>query len=177
MAKAKIKDLKPDIRNYNKGNEFGNSLIEKSLRKFGAGRSILLDKNNNVIAGNKTLENASSIGMEDVEIVESDGTKIIAVRRTDIDINTKKGRELALADNASAKANIEFDTDLINQDWSVDEQAEWGVKVDFEINSEDEAEHGISNKFFLNIELNNESELQSWYEKLIKEGLNVKIIT
>jgi hypothetical protein len=41
----KIAELIPDDKNFNKGTEFGNSLIEKSLRKFGAGRSILLDKN------------------------------------------------------------------------------------------------------------------------------------
>ena len=41
MSKLKLSDLTPDDKNYNKGSEFGNSLIEKSLRKFGAGRSIL----------------------------------------------------------------------------------------------------------------------------------------
>ncbi len=44
MKQVKISDLVPDNKNYNKGTQFGNSLIEKSLRKLGAGRSILLDK-------------------------------------------------------------------------------------------------------------------------------------
>lgn len=70
---GKIKDLIPDDKNYNTGNEFGNSLIEKSLRNLGAGRSILIDKNNRIIAGNKTIENAVAIGLEDMQIVESDG--------------------------------------------------------------------------------------------------------
>jgi sporulation protein YlmC with PRC-barrel domain len=110
MAKTtKLKDLIPDNKNFNKGTEYGNSLIEKSLRKFGAGRSILIDKNNRIIAGNKTIENAAAIGLEDLQIVESDGTKIIAVKRTDIDLDSKEGRELALADNATAKANIDWD--------------------------------------------------------------------
>ena len=39
----KIKELIQDDKNFNKGTEFGNSLIEKSFRKFGAGRSILID--------------------------------------------------------------------------------------------------------------------------------------
>ena len=110
MAKqsTKISDLIADDKNFNKGSEFGNSLIEKSFRKFGAGRSILIDKNNRIIAGNKSVENAMAIGMEDVQIVESDGTKIIAVKRTDIDLDSEQGREMALADNASAKANIVF---------------------------------------------------------------------
>ena len=110
---VKLSDLTPDDKNFNKGSEFGASLIEKSFRKFGAGRSILIDKNNRIIAGNKSFENAMSIGIEDVQIVESDGTKIIAVKRTDIDLDTPQGREMALADNASAKANIVFDAELI----------------------------------------------------------------
>jgi len=116
MAKdkhIKISELIPDDKNFNKGSQFGNSLIEKSFTKFGAGRSILLDKNNRIIAGNKSVENASAIGMEDVQIVESDGKRIIAVKRTDIDLDSPEGREMALADNAAAKANIVFDAELV----------------------------------------------------------------
>ena len=125
---SKIKDLIPDNKNYNNGNEFGNSLIEKSLRNLGAGRSILIDKNNRIIAGNKTVENAVAIGLEDMQIVESDGTKIIAVKRTDIDLDSKKGRELALADNASAKANIVWNHENLKEDWGDDELKGWGIE-------------------------------------------------
>jgi DNA modification methylase len=127
MSKVKISDLTPDDKNYNKGTQFGNSLIEKSLRKFGAGRSILLDKNNRIIAGNKTIENAYTIGLDDVLIVETTGNQIVAVKRMDIDLDSKIGRELALADNAAAKANIEWDYDNIQQDWEIAEQEEWGI--------------------------------------------------
>lgn len=131
MAKTiKIKDLIPDDKNFNKGSEFGNSLIEKSFRKFGAGRSILLDKNNRIIAGNKSVENAGAIGMENVIVVESDGTQIIAVKRTDIDLDSPIGREMALADNASAKANIVFDAELIQAELSEAVAVEWGVNTD-----------------------------------------------
>jgi DNA modification methylase len=129
MSKLKISDLTPDDKNYNKGTQFGNSLIEKSLRKFGAGRSILLDKNNRIIAGNKTIENAYTIGLDDVLVVETTGNQIVAVKRMDIDLDSKIGRELALADNASSKANIEWNYDNIQQDWELSEQTEWGVNL------------------------------------------------
>jgi hypothetical protein len=138
MSKTtKIKDLIPDNKNFNKGTEYGNSLIEKSLRKFGAGRSILIDKNNRIIAGNKTIENAAAIGLEDLQIVESDGTKIIAVKRTDIDLDSKAGRELALADNATAKANIDWDIETtfeVANEFGFD-AGEWGIN-NFETASE-----------------------------------------
>ena len=62
MAKdkhIKISELIPDDKNFNKGSQFGNSLIEKSFTKFGAGRSILLDKNNRIIAGTNLLKRIS----------------------------------------------------------------------------------------------------------------------
>ena len=125
----KLKELIPDDKNFNKGSEYGNSLIEKSFRKFGAGRSILIDKNNRIIAGNKSVENAAAIGMEDLQIVESDGKRIIAVKRMDIDLDTPEGRELALADNATAKANIVFDAELIVAEVGEVVCEEWGVEL------------------------------------------------
>lgn len=134
MSKLKLSDLTPDDKNYNKGSEFGNSLIEKSLRKFGAGRSILLDKNNRIIAGNKTIENAGAVGLEDIIVVETTGNQIVAVKRTDIDLDSKIGRELALADNASAKASITWDFETIKVDWQEIEMQEWGIEIpDFEV--------------------------------------------
>lgn len=123
----KIKDLLPDEANFNTGTEFGNSLIDKSLSKFGAGRSILIDKNNRIIAGNKTIENAAANGFDDIVIVETTGEQIVAVKRTDIDLNTKKGREMALADNATAKANISWDAQTLTE-WEMP-LAEWGIDL------------------------------------------------
>ena len=131
LIKSKIENLTPDDHNFNKGSEYGNHLIEKSFREFGAGRSILIDRNNRIIAGNKSIEAASSIGMENVVIVETTGDEIVAVKRTDIDLDSKKGRELALADNATNKANLDFDEEEISK---LSEQFEfdasdWGIET------------------------------------------------
>ena len=109
---AKIEDLIQDDKNFNKGTEKGQKLIENSFTQFGAGRSILIDKNNKIIAGNKSVENATIIGLEDVIIVETTGDKLVAVKRTDIDLDSKEGREMALADNATSKVNIEWDEEV-----------------------------------------------------------------
>lgn len=143
MSKIKISDLTPDNKNYNKGSEFGNSLIEKSLRKFGAGRSILLDKNNRIIAGNKTIENAGSVGLEDIIVVETTGNQIVAVKRMDIDLDSKKGRELALADNASAKASITWDEDVLTADWEMQEIKDWGIEIKFDVLEAEEDDFAV----------------------------------
>lgn len=134
VKQTKIDELIPDDKNFNKGTEYGNSLIEKSLRKFGAGRSVLIDKNNRIIAGNKTIENASAIGLDDVIVVETDGKKIVAVKRTDIDLDSKEGRELALADNQTSAVNFSIDEDVlkdVSDELEID-LGEWGITFDEE---------------------------------------------
>lgn len=129
---ATIKDLKFDDKNFNKHTEYGMSLLEKSLRENGAGRSILLDKDNNIIAGNGIVEAAGQIGLEKVKVVEATGDEIIAVKRTDISLNSKKGREMALADNATAAVDLEWDEDAIKSEFDEDEVKEWGVELDWD---------------------------------------------
>jgi hypothetical protein len=88
-------------------------MIEDSLRQYGAGRSILLDKHGNIVAGNKTVENAAAIGMDDVIVVQSDGTKLVAVQRTDLDLADPHTRQLAIADNRSSQVSLDWDTETL----------------------------------------------------------------
>lgn len=131
VIETSIEYLVPDNKNFNKGTQFGEHLMDESLRKFGLGRSILLDKNDRIIAGNKTTEKAGELGFEKVVIVETDGSTLVAVKRNDIDLDSQKGRELALADNATSKANLSWDEEMIMQcaeQFDFDPE-EWGVSM------------------------------------------------
>lgn len=111
---GKIADLIPDDRNANTGTVRGSSVLEHSLRTYGAGRSILVDKNNRIIAGNKTIEAAGSIGLdEQTVVVETDGSSVVVVRRTDIDLDSPEGRGLAIADNRAGELNLEWSEDVL----------------------------------------------------------------
>lgn len=128
----KVTDLIPDDKNFNQGTTKGRQIIEKSLSQLGAGRSILIDKDNNIIAGNKTTEGAKEVGIEDIVVVETTGDILVAVQRTDIDINSKKGRELALADNVAAKENILLSHDMLrveSMNYGFD-TSDWGISTD-----------------------------------------------
>lgn len=141
VVETTIDKLRPDDQNFNKGTEYGEHLMEKSLRKFGLGRSILLDRNNRIIAGNKTAGKAVELGFEDVLVVETDGSTLVAVKRNDIDLDSAEGRELALADNATSEANLEWDNGLIAeaaQDFGFIPE-EWGVSVE-ELSEQEEQE-------------------------------------
>lgn len=108
-----IKDLIADDRNANKGTARGNEALKVSLKKYGGGRSILIDKNFKIIAGNKTAANAQAAGLKNVLVVPTDGKELIAVQRTDIDLDSKKGRELAIADNRTSELGLEWDAAVL----------------------------------------------------------------
>lgn len=132
IKQIKTEDLVQDGRNFNKGTAKGERLMTKSLKELGAGRGILVDKNGNIIAGNKTQLAAIKAGIKKAVVVQTEGDALVVTQRTDIDINTKKGRELALADNATTEANLCWDIDEIQQactDFGLD-MDEWGIDID-----------------------------------------------
>lgn len=104
-----ISQIRHDKRNFNKGTDEGKEMMEKSFKEHGAGRSILLDKDGNIIAGNKSTSAARKAGIKKVRVIETDGTELIAVKRTDISIDSKEGREMALLDNRTAQVNLAWD--------------------------------------------------------------------
>ena len=99
-----ISDLQSDKRNARKRTPRGRKAIETSLRDLGAGRSIVIDRQGRIIAGHGTVEAAAKLGIADVWVIKSDGTKLIAVQRTDLDLDSDpKAQQLAIADNRASE--------------------------------------------------------------------------
>ena len=109
IPSLKLSDLQFDTKNANKGNARGRKVIASSLEQFGAGRSVLIDRDGKLIAGNKTVEGATAAGIDDVIIVQTDGTQLVAVQRTDLSLDDVKARGLAVADNRTAELGLEWD--------------------------------------------------------------------
>jgi hypothetical protein len=107
-----IADLAPDQQNANQGTQRGRGLLEKSLRRYGAGRSVLTDRDGNVIAGNKTVDVAAQLDLP-VRVVETDGHELVVVQRTDLDIDSAQGRGLAIADNRTGEAGLAWDNQVL----------------------------------------------------------------
>lgn len=105
-----------DPHNANLGTERGDAALEHSLRRYGAGRSILLDRHGTTVAGNKTRQKAEELGIP-IREVESDGSELVAVRRMDLDLATDPvARELAYADNRVAELDLSWDRAQIAAD-------------------------------------------------------------
>jgi DNA modification methylase len=102
MAEAShLRDLVADPQNARKHNPRNIGTIVDSLHEVGAARSIVIDENNVILAGNGVCEAAAEAGIEKVRVVEADGNEIIAVRRRGLTDLQKK--RLALFDNRTAE--------------------------------------------------------------------------
>ena len=114
-----ISSLLPDPRNARRHTDRNVDLITAALREVGAARSIVVDEDDVILAGNATVTAAAQAGIARVRIVEADGDELIAVRRAGLTPAQK--RRLALLDNRAAElaewdtavlASLSEDTDL-----------------------------------------------------------------
>jgi hypothetical protein len=97
-----ISQLVLDEKNANKGTKRGGEMLADSLRTYGAGRAVLVDRNNRVIAGNKTVEAARAAGMKSIAVIESDGDVLVAVQRGDLDLKRDKKARKGVGDSLEA---------------------------------------------------------------------------
>lgn len=107
-----LDDLTPDPKNARVRTDRSAKLIEASLTSYGAARSIVIDENGRVLAGNGTVEGAKAAGIKNVKIVEADGDEIIAVRRKGLTEDQKVG--LALADNRTSDTSS-WDQEMLHE--------------------------------------------------------------
>lgn len=94
-------DLTPDSENRRAHNPRNVGMIVDSLHRVGAGRSIVIDEDGVVLAGNGVVEAAAEAGIEQVRIIEASGHELIAVRRRGLTPEQK--RHLAISDNRAAE--------------------------------------------------------------------------
>lgn len=106
-----LEALLQDPKNARRRTQRSTGMIERSLREFGAARSLVVDENGVILAGNGTAEAAASIGIEKVLVIPADGRTLVAVQRTDLSPEQKA--EYGVADNRSSDLS-EFDGAALN---------------------------------------------------------------
>ena len=107
-----ISSLQSDQKNARRRTDRSSTLIKESISRYGAARSIVIDEENRILAGNGTIEGAKAAGIKNVRIIETDGDEIIAVKRTGLSEEDKVG--LALADNRTSDLS-EWDQEMLHQ--------------------------------------------------------------
>lgn len=120
--------IKFDKHNYRKHNEKNKKLIKKSLNECGAGRSIVIDSEGEIIGGNGIYE---AWGKKPIKVIETDGSELVVVKRTDLKTNDDKRRKLAIMDNSTSDTS-EFDIEMLKADFDLAELSGFGLPVDYE---------------------------------------------
>lgn len=111
MAEIKhIRDLTFDPRNARRRTERSYRMIQESIQEVGLARSIVIDEDGVILAGNGTVECAGQIGIDRVRIIDADGDEIIAVRRKGLTPEQKQ--RLSLYDNRTADL-AEWDPEML----------------------------------------------------------------
>ena len=121
-AYVEIVDLEAfadDPYNANAGSEEGDIFIEASLSEHGGGRSVLVDRDGVLIAGNKTAKAARAVGIKQAVVLHlPDGNVLPAVQRGDLDLDEPEtgARLLAYRDNRAAQISLHWDDSQVTDD-------------------------------------------------------------
>ena len=121
-----VKDLKQDQRNYRIHDDRNLSLIKKSIQEVGFGRSIVIDSENEIIAGNGVVSQLDD--NTKIKVVETDGSELVVVKRTDLKTQDDKRKQLAIMDN-SASDSSRFDIPLLQTDFSSEQLLDMGIEI------------------------------------------------
>lgn len=120
----KVTDLKFDHKNYRKHSDKNRNLIKKSISEAGLGRSIVIDADDEIIAGNGLVSQLDK--KTPLRVIETTGDELVVVKRTDLKHGDAKRDALAIYDNSTSDTS-EFDIELLKTDFSDAELAGFGI--------------------------------------------------
>lgn len=113
--------IKRDPNNANRGTEAGRALVRQSLAFAGAGRGIVVDRNEYAIGGNTTVAEWEAMGGK-LRIVETTGDELVVTKRIDLDLESEdkdvreRSRLLAYYDNHSSFAGLDWNPEAFKKD-------------------------------------------------------------
>jgi phage/plasmid-associated DNA primase len=155
-------------------------MVVDALHQVGAARSIVIDEENVILAGNGVTEAAAEAGITKVRVVDVAGDELVAVRRTGLTDEQK--RRLAMYDNRTAELaewNVEqllsdVRADLAMQPWFSDQEL---AKL-LSINPPAEAapSETLNSQFLVVVTCQSEQEQVQLLERFCAEGLECKAL-
>lgn len=172
----KVEDLKFDKRNYRKHDDRNRELIKKSINEVGFGRSIVIDNENEIVCGNGVVSQIAK--STPIKVIETNGSELIVVKRTDLKTDDAKRKQLAVMDNSTSDSS-EFDFELLQEDFDTEELEDWGLDVDFEVkpNEPKDISDDLKESYEVVCECNSEEEQEELFNKLVNEGIKCRLLT
>jgi hypothetical protein len=109
------------------------------------------------------LKACIEVGLKEVFIVKAD------------DLTEQQKDEFIVKDNVGFG---EWDWDILANEWDTEKLQDWGLDLPIfkEYEEIEPSGYDLTQKWFLNIEFENEEDCEKWYNSLIEEGLICKIV-
>ena len=179
-------DLKPDPANARQHPQRNLGGIADLLREVGAARSIVIDEEGVVLAGNGVLAAAGRAGIEKVQVVDADGKTLVAVRRSGL--TQRQKAQLAIGDNRSNELSSwdvprlteladEVGLDLAQVGFTPEELSQLNADLKLDEPPSPGEEATIEASFQVVVECRDEAEQQQVYERLANEGMRCRLLT
>ena len=171
-----LKHLTPDPKNARAHTPRNVGMIADALGEVGAARSIVIDENNVVLAGNATIEAAGERGITKVQTVDADGETIVAVRRKGL--TQRQKTRLALFDNRTAEL-ADWDVEVLA---TMDAEDLSGLFSDVELsrvldrNDEVSTPQEVSSQFNVLVICPSENDQAALLKRLMDEGLECRAL-
>ena len=166
VLKVKISDIKTNPKNPRLIKDDKFRKLVKSIQEFPQMlelRPIVVDENNIVLGGNMRLKACIEVGLKEVFIVKAE------------DLTEQQKDEFIVKDNVGFG---EWDWDILANEWDTEKLTDWGLDIPIfkEYEEIEPSGYDLTQKWFLNIEFENEQDCEKWYNSLIEEGLICKIV-
>ena len=127
-------------------------------------RPIVVNPDMIVLGGNMRLKACKAAGLQEAPVYVASWEE-------------SKANAFIIKDNVGYG---EWDWDILANEWDAAELDEWGLDVwqpqEDVVKAFKEEEYNFGENWFLSIELDDEKQTNKWYNKLMAEGLKVKIV-
>jgi ParB-like chromosome segregation protein Spo0J len=160
ISEIKLNPNNPRLIKGDKFEKLVNSIKEfPEMLKI---RPIVVNKDMIILGGNMRFKACKEAGLKEIPVIIAN------------ELTSDQEREFLIKDNVSGG---EWDWSLLN-DWDKDELDTWDLDIPNFKEYEEIIPSGYeeNQKWFLNIEFENENECQKKYEELIQQGLICKIV-
>ena len=126
-------------------------------------RPIVVNTDMIILGGNMRFKACKEAGLKEVPIIVADN------------LTEEQQREFLIKDNISGG---EWDFNMLANEWEVELLEDWGLDIPVFKEYEEIVQSGYdeTQKWFLNVEFENEQDCEKWYNALIEEGLICKIV-
>lgn len=165
-----IKDLKPYKKNAKKHNKEQVEWIANSIKEFGFTQPVIVDKNNEVVAGHGRILGAKKAGLKSVPTVcleDLTEEQIKAYRLVDNKLNESEW-DYNLLDEELENLTEDIDMNLFGFDLTEEiEQEETKKKVEFE----------IKEKYEVHIICKDEKQMKQVFNKVKGYGQECKLVS